>query len=190
MEAEPLTRACELVFAVALQGAEADPPIEAPPSMRSFLYLPQLPRRALTVARRAVEDDPAFRARVAAQATIDNVGRTGYLWLHQMPGWEQEVHAASSGDDATTVPPVPRPPMPPGPVSVGATPPPPTPPPSPPSTAVAPGRTPDSIEEELASLRSLVGRLSEEREIDQSRVGNVADRNGLAAAAAAVGAVG
>ncbi len=164
MEAEPLTKACELVFAVALQGAEADPPIEAPASMRSFLYLPQLPRRALTVARRAVEDDPAFRARVAAQATVDNVGRAGYLWLNQMPGWEHEVQTDVGVDELPAVPPVPRPPMPPEPHAGGPTPPPPAPPAPPPSPATAATRSQDSIEEELASLRTLVGRLSEERE--------------------------
>ncbi|MEZ5378962.1 MAG: hypothetical protein R2733_20865 [Acidimicrobiales bacterium] len=90
MESEPLARACELAFAVARQGVEATPPIEPPVAMRSFLYVPQLPRRAMSVAQRVIDEDPEFRSRVAAQATEQNVGRDGYLWLHRPSGWDSD----------------------------------------------------------------------------------------------------
>lgn len=90
-----LQRACELAFAVARQDAEADPPIEPPGDMRSFLYLARLPRRAIAVAQQAIEDDSEFRSRVAAQATESDVGRAGYLWLHRPIGWAPEFEALS-----------------------------------------------------------------------------------------------
>ncbi len=52
MGVEPLNEACELAFAVARQGRESVPAIEAPASMRSFLWVAQLPPRAITVAQR------------------------------------------------------------------------------------------------------------------------------------------
>ncbi len=94
-----LQRACELAFAVARQDAEADPPIEPPGDMRSFLYLARLPRRAIAVAQQAIEDDSDFRSRVAAQATESDVGRAGYLWLHRPIGWAPEFEALSREAD-------------------------------------------------------------------------------------------
>lgn len=90
MAAEPLASACEIAFDVAKKGAEANPPLPVPAAMRSFLYVPQLPRRAMTVARRVIDEDPNFRARVAAAAPEAKVGRAGYLWLHRPYGWEHE----------------------------------------------------------------------------------------------------
>ncbi len=77
-----LQRACELAFAVAREDAEADPAVEPPGDMRSFLYLARLPRRAIAVAQQAIEDDSEFRSRVASRASESDVGRAGYLWLH------------------------------------------------------------------------------------------------------------
>ncbi|MDH4277561.1 MAG: hypothetical protein OEZ14_00360 [Acidimicrobiia bacterium] len=85
-----LQRACELAFAVAREDAEADPAVEPPGDMRSFLYLARLPRRAIAVAQQAIEDDSDFRSRVAARATQEEVGRAGYLWLHRPIGWAPE----------------------------------------------------------------------------------------------------
>jgi hypothetical protein len=102
MAAEPqLTPACELAFAVATEGVEASPAIEPPAAMRSFLHVSELPRRALIVAQRAVDEDPAFRARVAEQATEDSVGRAGWLWLHRPHGWEAELVALTGQSTVT-----------------------------------------------------------------------------------------
>ena len=52
MTAEVLRPACELAFAVARAGADAAEPIEPPAAMRSFLYVDDLPRRAIAAAPR------------------------------------------------------------------------------------------------------------------------------------------
>ncbi len=90
-----LQRACELAFSVAREDAEADPAVEPPGDMRSFLYLARLPRRAISVAQQAIEDDSEFRSRVAARATEEEVGRAGYLWLHRPIGWAPEFEELS-----------------------------------------------------------------------------------------------
>ena len=211
MGTEPLADACELAFEVARQGVEASPPIDPPASMRSFLYVAQLPRRAMSVAQRVIDSDPQFRQRVAAQATEARVGRAGYLWLQRPDGWEASF-SALTGRGAATIMATPTPapttfvapppvvaaergvvhrdasaaispaPMvpPPAPPTIStidagmAPPPPPAPPASSGPLSTAPdagptavtggGATHDSIQSELASLRSLVDRLAEERQ--------------------------
>ncbi len=183
MASEPLVQACEVAFEVARRGWEANPPVEPPAPMRSFIYLPQLPRRAMTVAQRVMDEDPEFRSRVAAAATEVRVGRAGYLWLHRPPGWEATFGMLTGGSPTVA------PPLPVAPTTVGAgvgvgagshAPPPPPPPvlrtsaagspvPRPQPTPPAPSsqRPPsggETIESELATLRNLVGRLSDERE--------------------------
>jgi predicted nucleic acid-binding Zn-ribbon protein len=91
-----LKSACELSYQIARDGVEAEPPVDPPPAMRSFLYVADLPGRALTVAQQAIEDDPAFRRRVAERAEEDIVGRGGYLWLHRPIGWAAEFEELSS----------------------------------------------------------------------------------------------
>ncbi len=198
MASEPLVQACEVAFEVARRGWEANPPVEPPAPMRSFIYLPQLPRRAMTVAQRVMDEDPEFRARVASAATEARVGRAGHLWLHRPPGWEA-TFGMLTGGSPTVAPPLPVAPAPvpassglaaPGlgtaapvtvGVGVGGQAPPPPPPPAPrPSSAGSPVPRPqptppapssqrpssgsDTIENELANLRDLVGRLTDERE--------------------------
>ncbi len=99
MGSEVLLRsACELSYQIARDGVEAEPPVDPPPAMRSFLYVADLPGRALTVAQQAIEDDPAFRRRVAERADEDIVGRAGYLWLHRPIGWAAEFEELSLAD--------------------------------------------------------------------------------------------
>ncbi len=74
-----LRAACELAYVVARNGAEEEPPVEPPAAMRSFLYVADLSDRALTVAQHAIEDDPAFRRRVADRADDGLVGPAGML---------------------------------------------------------------------------------------------------------------
>src|SRR5688572_26977237 len=90
MGSEVLQPACELSYVVARDGVERDPSVDPPRSMRSFLYVSQLPDRALDVARDVIDQDPAFRRRVAERATEDEIGRAGYLWLHRPNGWVTE----------------------------------------------------------------------------------------------------
>jgi len=102
---ELLKPACELSYAVARDGAEAKPPMEPPAAMRSFLYVAQLPGRALSVAQQAIEEDPSFRRRVAERATESEVGRAGFRWLNRPIGWAAEFeeltmgNGSSGGDD-------------------------------------------------------------------------------------------
>ena len=95
-----LQSACELSYQIARDGVETSPPTDPPAAMRSFLYVSELPNRALTVAQQAIEDDPAFRRRVAEQADEEVVGRAGYLWLHRPIGWAAEFEELSSLSDA------------------------------------------------------------------------------------------
>ena len=87
---EMLASVCELAFDVAKEGS-------APSAMKNYLYLAQRPPRAYSVAQRALEEDPSFRARVAERATIENVGEAGYLWLHRPAGWEQRFSDLNAG---------------------------------------------------------------------------------------------
>ncbi len=185
MGAETLTAACELAFAVARQGREAVPPIESPAAMRSFLWVAQLPPRAISVAQRVISSDPEFRSRVAAQATESQVGRAGYLWLTRPGGWDAEfasLTGGSSGAESIVVPPpaapapIPTPPIPTPPMSAPAPPAVVAPiPQAPVGPPVEMSQTPDretsksAIDEELASLRGLVDRLADERKmVDES----------------------
>ncbi|MEM7274315.1 MAG: hypothetical protein AAF547_14625 [Actinomycetota bacterium] len=100
MAAESLQAACELAYAVAREDAESPYPAEPPSAMRSFLYVSDLPRRAITVAQQAVEDDSEFRSRVASRASEEHVGRAGYLWLHRPPGWASEFEELTNEMEA------------------------------------------------------------------------------------------
>ncbi len=95
---ELLKPACELSYAVARDGAEAKPAMEPPAAMRSFLYVAQLPGRALSVAQQAIEEDPSFRRRVAERATESEVGRAGFLWLNRPIGWAAEFEELTMGN--------------------------------------------------------------------------------------------
>lgn len=185
-----LQQACELAFAVAREDAEADPTVEPPGDMRSFLYLARLPRRAIAVAQQAIEDNADFRARVASRANEDEVGRAGYLWLQRPIGWAPEfeeltrqaeegvlvdgfVDRDPSGEiRIATVSPIrgtmdDDPPHPPGAVPLGLA------PVSSDQESADDGEDrvaeldseADAIESELSSLRGLVDRLAGEREL-------------------------
>ena len=69
----------------------------APVALRPFLNFAKLPSRAVAAARRAVDDDDDFRARVAEDASQDEVGRAGWLWLTRPEGWQEELDAMASG---------------------------------------------------------------------------------------------
>ncbi|MEM9561412.1 MAG: hypothetical protein AAGA93_02275 [Actinomycetota bacterium] len=99
MSAEVLRPACELAFAVARDGLDAAEPIDPPASMRSFLYVDELPRRAIAAAQQVIEENSDFRHRVASQADERDVGRAGYLWLHRPTGWAVEFEALASADE-------------------------------------------------------------------------------------------
>ena len=84
-------------MAVARAGEEDTPVVPAPVALRPFLQFAKLPARAVVAARRAVDADDEFRARVAEAVTEDDVGRAGWVWLTRPPGWEVELEALEHG---------------------------------------------------------------------------------------------
>ena len=88
---EVLRPGLELAFVVAVLGTRQRPPIPPPPSLKRFLRFQKLPSAALVPVRKVVEEDEAFRSRVAAVATEETVDRPSWLWLHRPEGWEAEL---------------------------------------------------------------------------------------------------
>src|SRR4051812_2070010 len=76
---------------VARDGEAAEPTEPAPAQLRRYLRFARLPAPALDIARRVVEEDDAFRERVAAQLTEEAVGEAGWLWLTRPDGWEERL---------------------------------------------------------------------------------------------------
>lgn len=100
---ELLRPALELAVDVARAGLAGDPAMEAPRPLRPILRFRQLSAAALASVRRAVDDDEAFRTRVAAaaQGQPDVVGEAGRLFLARPAGWEaalRELEAAGAAD--------------------------------------------------------------------------------------------
>ena len=82
---------------MARAGEDDTPVVPAPPALRPFLQFAKLPDRAVVAARRAVDADEEFRARVADAVSEGAVGRAGWLWLTRPPGWEAELDSLVSG---------------------------------------------------------------------------------------------
>ncbi len=91
---EVLRPGLELAFVVAVLGTRQRPPIPAPPSLKPFLRFQKLPPAALVPVRKAVEEDEAYRSRVANVATENTVDRPSWLWLHRPEAWEAELESA------------------------------------------------------------------------------------------------
>jgi predicted RNA-binding protein with PIN domain len=64
---------------------------EVPSPLRQFLHFTRLPPRALTVARRVLDGDDAFRARVRSLVDEATVGEAGWLVLDRPEGWESSL---------------------------------------------------------------------------------------------------
>ena len=88
-----LRPALEAAVAVARAGEEDTPVVPAPPSLRPFLHFAKLRGQAVVAARKAVDGDDDFRARVAEAVDEEEVGRAGWLWLTRPEGWEAELEA-------------------------------------------------------------------------------------------------
>jgi predicted RNA-binding protein with PIN domain len=86
-----LKPALEAVMKVAREGEAAEPTEPAPAQLRRYLRFARLPAPALDIARRVVEEDDAFRERVASHLTEDAVGEAGWLWLTRPEGWEARL---------------------------------------------------------------------------------------------------
>ncbi|HEX7275965.1 MAG TPA: hypothetical protein VF244_01190, partial [Acidimicrobiales bacterium] len=88
-----LRPALEAAVAVARAGDEATPIEPPPPALRPFLHFAKLPRPALVAARRVLDADDEFRARVLDSVTESDVGRSGWIYLARPDGWEDELAA-------------------------------------------------------------------------------------------------
>jgi predicted RNA-binding protein with PIN domain len=86
-----LRPALEAALQVARAGESADPTEPAPSALRRYLNFARLPAPALEIARRVIEEDAAFRQRVATKMTEQDVGEAGWLWLTRPDGWEERV---------------------------------------------------------------------------------------------------
>jgi predicted RNA-binding protein with PIN domain len=93
----------ERALAVARQGEAEQPPIPGPTRLAPYLRFAKFPPKALDVARRVLDDDPGFRARVREAVDLERVGAAGRLLLEQPEGWEDELatlEAATATDAA------------------------------------------------------------------------------------------
>ena len=75
-----------------------------PSGLKPFLKGGRVPSAKLPALARAIDSDPAFRARLAEVATVEQVGELGMLWLTRPEGWESQVSelAAASERAAAT----------------------------------------------------------------------------------------
>lgn len=64
---------------------------DVPRPLRQFRSFKKIPDRALDVARRALDDDDDFRARLRDALDEDAVGRAGWLVLDRPDGWEDDL---------------------------------------------------------------------------------------------------
>ncbi|MGI8983781.1 MAG: hypothetical protein ACR2HM_04490, partial [Acidimicrobiales bacterium] len=69
----------------------------APVALRPLLNFAKLSSSAVAAARRAVDCDDGFLARVAGEATEDDVGRAAWVWLTRPDGWQEELDALAAG---------------------------------------------------------------------------------------------
>jgi predicted RNA-binding protein with PIN domain len=91
-----LRAALELAVVVARTGADARPPVPAPPALRPFLRHTKWTPRALTTVRQVIDDDDGFRARVATAASaLDGIAldAESRSWLVRPDGWQERLGA-------------------------------------------------------------------------------------------------
>jgi predicted RNA-binding protein with PIN domain len=76
---------------MAREGQKIKPPLKYPVELKKFMRLDRIPSSALPAVRRAVENDPTFRARIAHGALPELVDPIGRAWLVRDEGWEAEI---------------------------------------------------------------------------------------------------
>lgn len=80
---------------MALARLQADDDSGSPPprGLRPFLRFTRLPDRAVTAARKVLDEDEGFRDQVRRSTSEDRVGRASWLFLDRPEGWENELEA-------------------------------------------------------------------------------------------------
>ena len=97
VEFDLLRAVLELTVVVAQAGQRVSPPVPAPAPLRPYLrFTHKVPTPALRVARRVLDNDEEWRARVALVVTDELVGRAGVIFAQRPPGWEQELDTLRS----------------------------------------------------------------------------------------------
>ncbi len=97
VEFDLLRAVLELTVVVAQAGQRVSPPVPAPAPLRPYLrFTHKVPTPALRVARRVLDNDEEWRARVALVVTDELVGRAGVIFAQRPPGWEQELDSLRS----------------------------------------------------------------------------------------------
>jgi predicted RNA-binding protein with PIN domain len=94
--------ALELAWTVAREGDRQRPPVAVPGRLRPLVRFSRLPGRALDTVRRVLDEDPAFRERVAAAADEETLGRVPWLWLLRPDGWSDEIDSAAAAAEIRT----------------------------------------------------------------------------------------
>ncbi|NLA34648.1 MAG: hypothetical protein GX868_03050 [Actinobacteria bacterium] len=92
-ELDLLRPALELAIAVARSEAKQNPPIEPPRALAPYLSFRKLPAKALAASRRALDDDPEFRARVHAAGDSAALGEASELLLARPELWSERLAA-------------------------------------------------------------------------------------------------
>ena len=80
-----------LALNVAKKGQRAKPPIPAPTKVAPILKFKKISTKAKEALYETLDDDEAFRARVAESATEAKVGRIGMMFLERPDGWQNFV---------------------------------------------------------------------------------------------------
>ena len=93
-------QALEVAWLVGRAGLAATPPVLPPRRLQPLLRFAKLPAKSLATVREIVEDDDAFRARVAASMDPALAERASWLWLTRPEGWEVEVAALRADAEA------------------------------------------------------------------------------------------
>ncbi|MGH9149744.1 MAG: hypothetical protein ACRD0D_13440, partial [Acidimicrobiales bacterium] len=87
---------------MARAGELVDPPVPAPRALRPMLRFTRIVPRTLEAARRALDTEEGFRARVAEVARPAELGRAGWLYVARPEGWASELEGflAAAGEVA------------------------------------------------------------------------------------------
>ena len=85
---------------MASEGQKRKPTLPYPKELKPFFNKPRLPSAALGRLRRVIDDDPVFRARLAAGALPELVDEIGRLWLEHGDGWADAASELAAQIDA------------------------------------------------------------------------------------------
>ena len=100
IEHRHLRSALEFAVLMASEGQKRKPALPYPRELKPFFNKSRLPSTALGRLRRVIDDDPVFRARLAAGALPELVDEIGRLWLEHRDGWVDTASELAAEIDA------------------------------------------------------------------------------------------